>query len=221
MEPIVEITPKQFHESTGVEDWRVLADGASAMFRTGSFAAGAAVVDAIAKLAAAVDHHADVDLRPDAVTVRLWTRNAQGFFGLSNRDVELARAISAAARDLNAAAAPDAVQTVQLTLDAFVDADVMPFWAAVLGYEKIGEEDVVDPQRRGPSIWFQTMRPARTERNRFHIDVWVPEDQAEARVAAALAAGGRIVYDKGAPTWWTLADAEGNEVDVATTFGRS
>lgn len=43
--------------------------------------------------------------------------------------------------------------------------------------------------------------------------VWVPHDQAEARVAAALAAGGRVVYDAQAPTWWTLADtdADGNE----------
>ena len=30
-----------------------------------------------------------------------------------------------------------------------------------------------------------------------------------------LAAGGRIVYDGHAPDWWTLADPEGNEVDVA------
>ncbi len=26
--------------------------------------------------------------------------------------------------------------------------------------------------------------------------------------------------DKHAPAWWTLADAEGNEVDVATTMSR-
>jgi 4a-hydroxytetrahydrobiopterin dehydratase len=39
-------------------------------------------------------------------------------------------------------------------------------------------------------------------------------------VAAALAAGGRLVSDEHAPEWWTLADAEGNEVDVATWQGR-
>jgi 4a-hydroxytetrahydrobiopterin dehydratase len=48
----------------------------------------------------------------------------------------------------------------------------------------------------------------------------VPPDQAEARVAAAIAAGGHLVSDEHAPEWWTLADAEGNEVDVATTRGR-
>ena len=34
------------------------------------------------------------------------------------------------------------------------------------------------------------------------------------RVAAAIAAGGVLVTDEYAPSWWTLADAEGNEADV-------
>ena len=37
---------------------------------------------------------------------------------------------------------------------------------------------------------------------------------------AALAAGGRLVSDEHALAWWTLADAEGNEADVATWMGR-
>jgi 4a-hydroxytetrahydrobiopterin dehydratase len=32
--------------------------------------------------------------------------------------------------------------------------------------------------------------------------------------------GGHLVSDEHAPAWWTLADAEGNEVDVATWMGR-
>jgi 4a-hydroxytetrahydrobiopterin dehydratase len=99
---------------------------------------------------------------------------------------------------------------------------VMPFWAAVLGYERRADspdEDLVDPRWRGPSIWFQGMDAPRPQRNRFHIDVWVPPELAEARVAVALAAGGRMVRD-GSPTWWTLADAEGNEVDVTSATGR-
>jgi 4a-hydroxytetrahydrobiopterin dehydratase len=47
----------------------------------------------------------------------------------------------------------------------------------------------------------------------------VPLEQAEARVTAALAAGGRLVRDH-APAFWTLADAAGNEADVATVTGR-
>jgi 4a-hydroxytetrahydrobiopterin dehydratase len=60
----------------------------------------------------------------------------------------------------------------------------------------------------------------RPQRNRIHIDVWVPHEQAEGRTAAALATGGHLVTDEPAPAWWTLADAEGNEVNVATIMSR-
>jgi 4a-hydroxytetrahydrobiopterin dehydratase len=50
------MTARQFHEAAGVEDWRVLFEGACAHFRTGSFAAGVALVDAIGGLAGAADH---------------------------------------------------------------------------------------------------------------------------------------------------------------------
>jgi len=83
------------------------------------------------------------------------------------------------------------------------------FWRAVLGYREMGSEDLVDPYSRGPSFWFQEMDAARPQRNRIHIDISVPHDQAEARIAAAIAAGGHLVTDQNAPAWWVLADAEG------------
>jgi 4a-hydroxytetrahydrobiopterin dehydratase len=211
------ITPARFHDAEGVEDWRALGFGAYAYFRTRSFATGVALIERIGRLADAANHHPDVDLRYGGVTVRLVTHDVQG---LSERDVALARQISAAARDLGVAADSTAVQDVQLTIDALVTADVLPFWRAVLGYRQVGDEDLVDARARGPSIWFQPMEQPRPQRNRIHVDVWVPHDQADARVQAALAAGGRVVRDEFAPAWWTLADAEGNEADVATWMGR-
>jgi 4a-hydroxytetrahydrobiopterin dehydratase len=211
------ISARQFHESEGVEDWRVVFGGACALFRTGSFAAGVALVEAIGRLAGAANHHPDVDLRPESLIVLL---RSQGIDGLSQRDVELARQISAAARQLDIPADPAAVQTVQVTIDALVGPDVMPFWRALLGYQDMGDEDLVDPRRRGPSIWFQEMDAPRPQRNRIHLDVSVPHDQAEARIAAAIAAGGHLVTDRFAPSWWVLADAEGNEACVATWLGR-
>jgi 4a-hydroxytetrahydrobiopterin dehydratase len=211
------ITPQQFHEADGVEDWRVLARGASAYFRTGSFGAGVALVEGIGELADAANHHPDVDLRYAGVTVRLISHDVGG---LSERDVRLAQQISAVAHELDLIADTTAVQDVDLTIDALVGPDVMPFWQAVLGYEQVGDEDLIDPRWRWPSIWFQEMDEPRPQRNRIHIDVRVPHDQAEARVAAAIAAGGHLVTAQYAPAWWTLADAEGNEVDVATWMGR-
>jgi 4a-hydroxytetrahydrobiopterin dehydratase len=214
------ITPQQFHEAVGIEDWRVLTNVACAHFRTGSFAAGVELVDVIGKLAGAADHHPDVDLRYEGVTVRLTTTTPNHFFWLSERDVELARQISAAARELGVPADPTAVQSVQVTIDALVHPEVMPFWRAVLGYRQVGDEDLLDPHSQGPPFWFQQMDAPRPQRNRIHIDVWVPHDQAEARIAAAIAAGGHLVTDRYAPAWWVLADAEGNEACIGTWMGR-
>jgi 4a-hydroxytetrahydrobiopterin dehydratase len=179
-----------------------------ARYRTGSYATGVALVAAIGELAAAAGREPDLDLRPGSVDVR--------FVGdLGPRDVELARRISAAAGELGAAADPAGVQHVQVAVDALVIADVRPFWRAVLGYEELGDEDVVDPARRGPTFWFQAMDAPRPQRNRIHIDVYLPPEQVRERIGAALAAGGRVVDDANAPAWWTLADPEGNEVDLA------
>lgn len=211
------ITAQQFHEADGVDDWRVLAHGACAHFRTGSFATGITLVNAIGELAVTVDLQPHIDLREGGVTVRLITYESPP---LTRRDIELARQISAAARDLEVPADPAVLQDVDFTIDALVGPDVMPFWRAVLGYRQFGDEDLFDPHMRWPSIWFQEMDAPRPQRNRIHVDVWVPHDQAEVRIAAAIAAGGRLVSDQNAPAGWTLADAEGNEVDVATWMGR-
>jgi 4a-hydroxytetrahydrobiopterin dehydratase len=209
-----QITPRQFSESAGVEDWRVLGHGASTYFRTGTFATGVELVDAIGELADAADHHPDIDVRYAGVTVRLFSHDVMG---LSQRDVELARAISAAARELDVPADPSGVQEVDLAMDALVSAEVLPFWRAVLDYKQIGEEDLVDPRARSSSISFQQMDVPRPHRNRIHVNVWVPHDEARVRIAAALDSGGALVDDSHAPAWWTLADAEGNEVNVATS----
>ena len=203
------VTPQRFHEA----DWRVVRDDASTHFRTDSFAAGVALVNAIGRLAHDANHHADLDLRPDGVTVRLRTESVGG---LSEREVVLARQISEAARELSVPVDLTGLQMVQVAIDALVIPDVLPFWRAVLGYRKVGGEDLIDPHFQGPPFWFQQMDAPRPQRNRIHIDVYVPHDQAEARVAAAIAAGGHVVSDENAPGWWTLADAEGNEVDVAS-----
>ena len=217
------IGPHEFHSYEGVEDWRVLGEGACAYFRTRTFAAGARFVQAIAELAGLDDHHPDVDLRHDGVTVRLITI-ADDYYGMSERDVDLARAITAIARAQGLSAESDAVQSLLVIPGAMSTAEVLPFWQAVLGYEPRADspdEDLVDPRGRGPAFWFEGMEEPRPDGGgAIHVAVWVPHEQAEERVAAALAAGGRMVRDEFAPAWWTLADAAGNEADIATTMSR-
>ena len=116
------------------------------------------------------------------------------------------------------------VQSVLVIPGAPDVAVVMPFWQALLGYERrpdSPDEDLIDPRDRGPAFWFEAMDEPRSDGGgAIHVAVWVPIEEAEARVAAALAAGGTIVRDTFAPAWWTLADAAGNEADVASIAHR-
>jgi 4a-hydroxytetrahydrobiopterin dehydratase len=217
------ISVKEFREADGVEDWPVLSEGATTFFRTDSFAASERFISAIAEIPGIEDHPPEIDVRQDGVTIRLITIT-DDYFGMSRIDVDIARRISAVAHGQGLAADPSGVQTFLVVPGAPAGAEVMPFWRAVLGYEPRGDspdDDLVDPHRIGPPFWFEEMREPRGDGGgAIHVAVWVPYDEAEARVAAALAAGGRLVRDHAAPAWWTLADAAGNEADIATTMNR-
>jgi 4a-hydroxytetrahydrobiopterin dehydratase len=149
---------------------------------------------------------------PGRVRVSL-TTHATG--GLTTADVDLAREVSRLAREHGAEPDTSRAAGYEVAIDT-MDADrIRPFWAAVLGYREV-DGNLVDPLRIGPAFWFQQMDEPRTGRDRFHIDVTVPHDEAEARVAAAIAAGGRLVTGQYARSWWVLADADGNEACVCT-----
>ncbi|MGO2750954.1 MAG: VOC family protein [Pseudoclavibacter sp.] len=206
------VSPKEFRQADGTGDWRVVGDGARANFSTGDFATGAAFVAEIARAADDANHHPDVDLRYASVMVRLISHDVGD---VSGRDIALASRISKIARGLGIEPTPSTVQSIQIAIDV-VDLDaVLPFWEAVLAYERRGGEDLADPIAVGPNVWLQQIDASREERNTMHIDVYVPRDQIDARLDAALAEGGRVVNDDCAPEYWTLADPEGNEVDLA------
>jgi 4a-hydroxytetrahydrobiopterin dehydratase len=97
------ITPAQYEEADGVDDWRVVDEKAQTCFRTGSFVTGLALVNAIGGLAEAANHHPDITLTYPTVVVSI---NTHEVGGLSQRDVDLTRQISAAARDLGVEADP-------------------------------------------------------------------------------------------------------------------
>ncbi|MET0494940.1 MAG: VOC family protein [Actinoplanes sp.] len=77
-----------------------------------------------------------------------------------------------------------------------------------------------DPVGQGPVVWFQQMASPRPGRNRIHLDISVPHDEAPHRLRAALAAGGTLVSAERAPAFWVLADPEGNEACITTWQGR-
>lgn len=207
------VTASEFAELEGLDDWRFLFGAIHTELRAGSFPAAGALVAAIADAAEAANHHPDLQLHyPDRVVVRL-ASHVTG--AVTRADVELARTISSLAAQAGATADSGAVQTVEIAIDT-LDADrIRPFWLAVLDYED-RDGNLVDPRGVGPPLWFQQMGAPRTERQRFHLDISVPHDVAEARIEAALAAGGRLVTDEFARAWWVLADADGNEACICT-----
>ena len=112
------------------------------------------------------------------------------------------------------------VAELEIAIDAMDIPAVRPFWAAVLGYDDGHGHDLVDPESIRPSVWFQQMDEPRPQRNRIHFDVWVAPEEAEPRMARAIDAGGRLVSDTEAPSFWVLADPEGNEACICTSAER-
>ncbi|HET6625940.1 MAG TPA: 4a-hydroxytetrahydrobiopterin dehydratase [Nocardioidaceae bacterium] len=202
-----------------LDDWRKLAQGLHARFSTGDFAAGLRFVTAVGEAAEAANHHPDVKLTYPRVDVTLVSHDVGG---ITQRDLDLARQISEIARDQGAAAEPGALAEIELALDTADLAAVGPFWAALLtgSAASLGGDDVVDPSGQVPLLWFQHTDPHETPRQRFHVDLWVPHDVADERIAAAVAAGGRVVDETEKPSFVVLADPEGNKACVCTCLDR-
>lgn len=216
--------------SGSLPNWRYLLGRMHLTVATGDFAAALAFVDRVGALAEEQGHHPEIDLRWGRVHVATGSHDVGG---VSERDVRLGLAIDTVVTELGLTSQPHRLGEVEIAIDAMDIAAVRPFWAAVLGWptgdpgadgadgaEGAEGNELVDPDRVGPTLWFQQMDAPRPQRNRIHVDVTVAHDEADRRVAAALAAGGRLVSDAEAPSFWVLADVEGNEVCVCTWQNR-
>ncbi len=215
------VSSTEFHAHVDLPDWRVILRRIEAGFDAPSFEQASAFILEVARAADASGHHPDIDLRyPGHVHVTLTTHATNS---LTAADVEVARTISALAAEAGLVSESSHAVGVEVAIDA-IDIDaVRPFWKALLDYAEeppgtAGGQVIglVDPRRIGPAFWFQQMDASRPQRNRIHIDVTVPHDVAEQRVADAIAAGGHLVGDARARAFWVLADPEGNEACVCT-----
>ena len=141
----------------------------------------------------------------------------------------------------------------QLVIDCADPEPLARFWAAALGYELepppdgfeswdayrrhlgVPEEElgggadcIVDPDGRGPRIWFQVVPDRKTVKNRLHIDIGASGSRADplevrtrrvdAEAARLAALGARILgpLDCEGLDHYAVAmkDPEGNEFDV-------
>jgi 4a-hydroxytetrahydrobiopterin dehydratase len=200
---------RAFLASDGTDDWTVLHGGATSVFRVATLREAARLAEAIAGVQGVEEAGAVLTLAGSAVTVRL-TRD---MWHLEAHHAALARAISAVARAHGAQPDPAVLQEVQFAIAAKPDSVDVGFWRAVLGYVAASDDNAVDPFGTGSTVWIQELDEAKPLRHAMHVDVSVAREHAQDRLAAALAAGGRIV-DK-SPEHWTLADRAGNRVCIA------
>ena len=201
---------REFLAAEGVDDWVVLHGGATAVFRVPSLGAAAQLAEAVAQVPGLEGSGTLLTIADGRLSVRL----TRGVFRLEERHITFARAVSAVARAHGAVADRAGAQEVSLAIAAKPDAVDVGFWRAVLGYTGLADDNAIDPLGHGSTVWMQDLDAAKPLRHAMHVDVSVAREQAEARVAAALAAGGRIVDDADAPAAWILADRAGNRVCV-------
>jgi 4a-hydroxytetrahydrobiopterin dehydratase len=200
----------EFLTAEGVGDWVILHGGAAAVFVVPSLTAAARLAQAVAGIPGFEESGAIMTIHGDRLTVRL----TRGIWRLEQRHVELARAVSEVARAHEAVADRSRVHEVQLAVAARPDEVDVGFWRAVLGYSALDDDNGVDPLGHGSTVWMQELDQSRALRRAMHVDVSVARKHAGKRLAAALAAGGRLVEESEAPPAWILADRAGNRVCI-------
>ena len=222
-DPKQKLTADEVREAPGLDDWRHLLTGIRARFRTGDFATGLALVDRIGAAAEAADHHPDISLTYPEVIVTLSSHDVGG---ITSRDLDLARTISGFAAEAGATADTSGLTELEPGLDTSAPERLGGFYAALLGGKVSDGGEPVDPSGQVPGLWFQKGErgesdlPEQDHEQRWHFDVWVPHDEGERRLQAVLDAGGRLVSDAEAPSFWVVEDADGNRSCICTRLDR-
>jgi 4a-hydroxytetrahydrobiopterin dehydratase len=200
----------------GLDGWAYLLGGLQTRIHTKNFAAGLSIINAIGAAAEEMNHHPDLTLRYTHVDIRLTSHDERG---VTDRDIRLGRAISSIANEAGVPLDSSNVSRLELALDTPARESILPFWSAVLAMEHLSEpcfdDDLRDPADGLPTVWFQTSG-SEEPRQRWHLDLWVDPEQVQPRIDAALAAGGMLVSDAEAPSFWLLADPEGNRACLCT-----
>ena len=218
-------------------DWRKLAQGLHARWLVDGFSAGSRFVTEVAAAGDEVGHHPRVTMGRGHVDLELVTpdaiyRDDEGtehvVEWVTQQDVDLARRISEIASDLGLDADPASVSEVELGLDTADSATIAPVWAALLTGDAESQgrgspsDEVRDATARTPNLWFGDAPASDGPGQRFHVEVYLAPEVAQARIAAAVAAGGTVVDDSEAPGLTVLADQDGNRgvVCVDTSAAR-
>ena len=201
---------REFLNAENLQDWVVLHGGPTAVFKVQSFQDAVTLAQLIAQIPGLDRTHAQITIVSKCLTVRL-TREV---WKIELEHIEIARAISKIAETHGAVAEPNQVQEVQVAISAKPDSIDLEFWRAVLGYEPMQDDNAIDPLGNSSTIWMQELDVKKSLRHAMHLDVSVSKEHVQARLDAAVKAGGIVVDDSQAPASWILADRSGNKVCI-------
>lgn len=205
-------------------DWRKLAQGLHARYLVDDFASAARFVTAVGEAGDTLGHYPRVSIGAGHVDLKLVSddaiyRDDDGteyvVEWVTQRDVDLARRITEIATEHELEADPASVSHIELGVDTARSATIAPVWASLLtgSAESQGRgtpsDEIRDATGRVPNLWFGDA-DGHERPQRFHVEVYVPPEVAEQRIAAAVAAGGTVVDDSDAPSLTVIADQDGN-----------
>lgn len=199
---------------SGLPDWRYRR---GALVSAYVFAASASAIDFIAAVGAIAEernHHPDVDWRYNTVFLTVSSHEAGG--EVTGQDTGFATAVSTAALRSGGTAEPRRNTTIEVGIDTKDPSRIAGFWTSALGYELADNGDLVDPEGRNPTLWFQvTDTPSP---HGIHLDRHVPLSSVEIERGNLRPTGGE---GDGArhPAVRVYADPDGNRMCLCTEVG--
>jgi rhodanese-related sulfurtransferase len=107
---------------------------------------------------------------------------------------------------------------IDIVIDCVAPERLADFWAAALGYDKVGWFDpyflLVSPVAGLPAVVLQQVPEPKTTKTRVHFDIRTDNIDSEAQRLERLGATRVDVGQTGGEAWIPMADPEGNEFCV-------
>ena len=112
---------------------------------------------------------------------------------------------------------------LSLVIDCVDPEQLAAFWAPALGYTNVGLFGsyvvLVDPDNASPRLLLQRVDEPKPGKNRMHLDIHMPDVNAEADRLVALGATRGEALNEFDTDWIVMADPEGNEFCVCSSPG--